>query len=122
MTATVDTFVAFVDVLADVLDDHDASAGDLARRLHVSRFHLDRIVSSVAGEPPSRFRRRPSLTGRGGPRVRTATVEVAGDPAGGATRWAQARSVPTGPRRGAPRTGPAGHPRPGPAHGIPPIR
>ncbi|HEX6935969.1 MAG TPA: helix-turn-helix domain-containing protein, partial [Actinomycetes bacterium] len=31
---------------------------DLAKRLYLSRYHLDRIVSSVAGEPPSRFRRR----------------------------------------------------------------
>ncbi|WP_297734315.1 helix-turn-helix domain-containing protein [Nocardioides sp.] len=29
-----------------------------ARRLHLSRFHLDRIVSAVAGEPPERMRRR----------------------------------------------------------------
>jgi AraC family transcriptional regulator len=58
VTAAADTFVAFVDVLADVMDDHDASGDDLARRLYLSRFHLDRIVSSVSGEPPVRFRRR----------------------------------------------------------------
>ena len=58
MTAAHDTFVAFVDVLADALDDHDATGEDLAGRLYLSRFHLDRIVSSVAGEPPRRFRRR----------------------------------------------------------------
>ncbi len=57
MTAT-DTFTAFVDVLADVLDDHDATGENLARRLHLSRYHLDRIISSVAGEPPQRLRRR----------------------------------------------------------------
>jgi AraC-like DNA-binding protein len=56
-TAT-DTFGAFVDVLAESLDDHEATGDDLAGRLYLSRFHLDRIVSSVAGEPPARFRRR----------------------------------------------------------------
>ena len=53
-----DTFTAFVDVLAAALDDHDASGEELAGRLYLSRFHLDRVVSSVAGEPPRRFRRR----------------------------------------------------------------
>jgi AraC-like DNA-binding protein len=57
MTAA-DTFVAFVDVLAEALDEHEATGEDLARRLYLSRYHLDRIVSSVAGEPPRRFRRR----------------------------------------------------------------
>ncbi|AKU16453.1 helix-turn-helix domain-containing protein [Luteipulveratus mongoliensis] len=58
MTSPADTFHAFVDVLADSLDDHAAGADDLAHRLYLSRFHLDRIVSSVAGEPPARLRRR----------------------------------------------------------------
>jgi AraC-like DNA-binding protein len=58
MTAATDTFTAFVDVLADALDDHDASAQELAGRLYLSRFHLDRVISAVAGEPPRRFRRR----------------------------------------------------------------
>ncbi|MGH3444807.1 MAG: helix-turn-helix domain-containing protein [Nocardioidaceae bacterium] len=58
MTAAVDHFTGFVDVLAQALDDHDATGEDLAARLYVSRFHLDRIVSSVAGEPPAAFRRR----------------------------------------------------------------
>ena len=53
-----DTFAAFVDVLAGALDDHDQTAEDLAARLYLSRFHLDRMISSVAGEPPRRFRRR----------------------------------------------------------------
>jgi AraC-like DNA-binding protein len=57
MTAT-DTFTAFVDVLAEALDDHEATGEELAGRLYLSRFHLDRVVSSVAGEPPRRFRRR----------------------------------------------------------------
>jgi AraC-like DNA-binding protein len=57
MTAA-DTFAAFVDVLTDALDDHGVTGEDLAARLYLSRYHLDRIVSSVAGEPPTRFRRR----------------------------------------------------------------
>jgi AraC family transcriptional regulator len=58
MSTADDHFAGFVAVLADALDDHDASGEDLARRLYLSRFHLDRIVSSVAGEPPAAFRRR----------------------------------------------------------------
>ncbi len=57
-TTATDTFVAFVDVLADVLDDHDSDGDALARRLYLSRFHLDRVISSVAGEPPRRLRTR----------------------------------------------------------------
>jgi AraC family transcriptional regulator len=56
--AATDTFAAFVDVLAEVLDEPDLDGEELAARLYLSRFHLDRIVSSVAGEPPARFRRR----------------------------------------------------------------
>ena len=58
MNAAADTFAAFIHVLAEALDDHEATGEDLAARLYLSRYHLDRIVSSVAGEPPSRFRRR----------------------------------------------------------------
>jgi AraC family transcriptional regulator len=58
MSTAVDHFTSFVDVLADALDDHDVTATELASRLYLSRFHLDRLVSSVAGEPPDRFRRR----------------------------------------------------------------
>ena len=58
MTAAGDTFVAFVDVLADALDDHEATSEDLAARLYLSRYHFDRLISSVAGEPPRTFRRR----------------------------------------------------------------
>jgi AraC family transcriptional regulator len=49
--------MAFVDMLAMHLDDHHTGA-ELAARMHLSRFHLDRIVTSVAGETPGRFRRR----------------------------------------------------------------
>ncbi|WP_310961400.1 helix-turn-helix transcriptional regulator [Nocardioides terrisoli] len=60
-----DTFTAFVDVLIAALDPSTGSAQasglsaeEIAGRLHLSRFHLDRIVSQTAGEPPRRFRRR----------------------------------------------------------------
>jgi AraC-like DNA-binding protein len=62
MSTAVDHFTCFVDALADLLADGQGVAetdGDaMARRLYLSRFHLDRLVSSVAGEPPARFRRR----------------------------------------------------------------
>ncbi len=58
MSVAADTFTAFVDVLAGALDDHEASAEDLALRVHLSRFHLARVVAAVAGEPPAAFRRR----------------------------------------------------------------
>jgi AraC-like DNA-binding protein len=51
---TADTFRRFVDVLAETLDEPRA----YAERLHLSRFHVDRIVSAVAGEPPGALRRR----------------------------------------------------------------
>src|SRR5690242_1768314 len=53
-----DMFADFVDTLADVLDDHETNGEELALRLHFSRFHFDRMIKSVAGEPPAAFRRR----------------------------------------------------------------
>ena len=58
MSVATDTFARFVDVLAETLDDRDASGEALAARLHVSRFHFDRLVSAAAGEPPAALRRR----------------------------------------------------------------
>ena len=58
MTAPHDTFAAFVAVLSTALDDHDATGADLARRMHLSRYHLDRVVAAAAGEPPATLRRR----------------------------------------------------------------
>ena len=49
-----DTFRRFVDALADSLEEPTG----YAERLHLSRFHVDRIVSAVAGEPPGALRRR----------------------------------------------------------------
>ena len=63
MTAT-DSFHDFVDHLADALADGAApavaggSGEEWAARFHFSRFHFDRMISSVAGEPPTAFRRR----------------------------------------------------------------
>jgi AraC family transcriptional regulator len=58
VSAATDTFTAFVDVLADALDEHDVSSAELAGRVHLSRFHLDRVIAATAGEPPGAFRRR----------------------------------------------------------------
>ena len=58
MSAAVDTFSAFVDVLADALDEHEATGEDLAARVHMSRFHFDRVIAATAGEPPTTLRRR----------------------------------------------------------------
>ncbi|HEV7640384.1 MAG TPA: AraC family transcriptional regulator, partial [Gaiellaceae bacterium] len=58
MSTTTDTFARFVDVLADSLDDHGASGEQLASRLHLSRFHFDRLVTAAGGEPPATLRRR----------------------------------------------------------------
>ena len=55
MTTAADTFAAFLDTLAETLDH---GSEERARRLHLSRFHLDRVVSATGGEPPERMRRR----------------------------------------------------------------
>ena len=55
MTTAADTFAAFLDTLAETLDQ---GSEERARRLHLSRFHLDRVVSATGGEPPERMRRR----------------------------------------------------------------
>lgn len=53
-----DSFARFVEILAETMDDHEASAESLAARVHLSRFHFDRLISAVAGEPPAALRRR----------------------------------------------------------------
>jgi len=58
MSATSDTFARFLAVLAETLDDHGANGESVASRLHLSRFHCDRIVCAAAGEPPATLRRR----------------------------------------------------------------
>ena len=58
MSATDDAFARFLEVLAASLDDHETSGEALASRVHLSRFHFDRLVSAAAGEPPATLRRR----------------------------------------------------------------
>jgi AraC-like DNA-binding protein len=53
-----DVFAQFVDHLAEALDDHELTADERAARLHFSRYHLDRMIRSVAGEAPQALRRR----------------------------------------------------------------
>ncbi len=53
-----DTFARFVEQLSEALDDHERTGDEWAERMHFSRFHFDRMIRSVAGEPPSGFRRR----------------------------------------------------------------
>jgi hypothetical protein len=55
-TAT-DTFARLVDVLVDSMEDHTTSSRALASRVHIWRFHFDRLVSVAAGEPPATLRR-----------------------------------------------------------------
>jgi AraC family transcriptional regulator len=55
MTTAADTFAAFLDVLAETLD---LGGEERAQRLHLSRFHLARVVAAAGGEPPERMRRR----------------------------------------------------------------
>jgi AraC family transcriptional regulator len=66
-----DTFRRFVDVLAETLDEPASYPG----RLHLSRFHVDRIVSAVAGEPPGALRRRVLLE-RAAHRLRSTADDV----------------------------------------------
>lgn len=75
-----DTFAKFLAVLAEALDDHEASAADLAARVHLSRYHLSRVVAAAAGEAPVRLRRR-LLLERAAYRLlgRTTILEVAVD-------------------------------------------
>lgn len=61
MNTASDTFATFVDRLADALRADEAGTIDgaaLAVRVGFSRFHLDRVIRSVAGENPGAFRRR----------------------------------------------------------------
>ena len=53
-----DLYASFVAVVAESLDEPATSAADLARRVHLSRFHFDRVIGAAAGESPSAFRRR----------------------------------------------------------------
>jgi len=70
-----DTFLRFVDSLAAHLDDHQAGGAELAARVHLSRFHFDRVIGAVSGESPARFRRRVLLE-RGAYRLVTSQKSV----------------------------------------------
>lgn len=55
MTTAADTFAEFLATLAETLD---LGSEERSRRLHLSRHHLDRVVSATGGESPERMRRR----------------------------------------------------------------
>ncbi|MGH8793114.1 MAG: helix-turn-helix domain-containing protein [Stackebrandtia sp.] len=75
MSPSDDTFAAFVTVLSQALDEHDANAADLAGRVHLSRFHFDRVIAGAAGETPARFRRR-ILLERAAYRLATSSLTI----------------------------------------------
>ena len=58
MSTATDTLKGFLDIFRDTLGQDHASSDAVAARLHLSRFYFDRLVSSAAGEPPGRLRRR----------------------------------------------------------------
>ncbi len=58
MSLATDTLARFLDHLAEGLDDAQSSSKQLAARLHMSRFYVDRLVSAALGEPPATLRRR----------------------------------------------------------------
>ncbi|WP_217493937.1 helix-turn-helix transcriptional regulator [Humibacillus sp. DSM 29435] len=58
MSIATDTFAAWLGVLVETIDEPGLTGDEVAARLHLSRFHLDRVVSGVAGEAPSTLRRR----------------------------------------------------------------
>ncbi|TCC23288.1 helix-turn-helix transcriptional regulator [Kribbella sindirgiensis] len=55
-----DVFEEFVAVVAAGLrgPDGPVDGAGLAGRVHLSRFHFDRVIGAVAGESPFAFRRR----------------------------------------------------------------
>ena len=57
MQSQPDAFAAFVEAVADTLDE-PARGDELAARIHLSRSQLDRVVTAAAGEAPGRLRRR----------------------------------------------------------------
>jgi AraC family transcriptional regulator len=55
---TTDVMARILDLVTETLAEPDASAGDLADRAYLSRFHFNRLVSAAMGEPPGALRRR----------------------------------------------------------------
>ena len=70
-----DTFDEFLGVLAGALDEGGVDGAETARRVGLSRFHLDRVVAAAAGEPPARLRRRVLLE-RAAYRLLTTTASI----------------------------------------------
>ena len=58
MSVATDRLARFLDVMTETLDDPGAGSTEVAARLHLSRFHVDRLVSATLGEPPASLRRR----------------------------------------------------------------
>ncbi len=55
---TTDAMARILDLVTEALHDPTTSAGDLADRAYLSRFHFNRLVSAAMGEPPGALRRR----------------------------------------------------------------
>lgn len=70
----VDTFARFVEVLVETLDER-LSGEELGARLHLSRYHANRVIAATAGETPGAFRRRVLLE-RAAHRLLTSDAEV----------------------------------------------
>lgn len=70
----VDTFARFMEVLAETLDER-LSGEELGARLHLSRYHANRVIAAAAGETPGALRRRVLLE-RAGYRLLTSDAEV----------------------------------------------
>jgi AraC-like DNA-binding protein len=58
MSAATDTYLAFVEAVAEDLDDPELDGRELASRAYLSRSQFDRLIRAAAGEPPASFRRR----------------------------------------------------------------
>lgn len=70
----VDTFARFVEVLEETLDER-LTGEELGERLHLSRFHANRVIAATAGETPAALRRRVLLE-RAAFRLLTSDAEV----------------------------------------------
>ncbi|MDN5855429.1 MAG: AraC family transcriptional regulator, partial [Actinomycetia bacterium] len=53
-----DRLRGILDLVEHSLDEPDLTAGELAARAYLSRYHFDRLISASIGEPPGSFRRR----------------------------------------------------------------
>jgi AraC family transcriptional regulator len=56
-TSTADRLRWFIDQVLESIDD-PVDGEELARRVHLSRFHFDRLFAAALGETPAAFRRR----------------------------------------------------------------